>query len=86
MARLPRLALAGQTHWLSQQAHGSGTAFADDADRRLYLDVLQEASRAEQVRLHAFALLPHEVHLLATPAESRSLGRHGRPDLHSTGR
>ena len=75
MARRPRLALAGQAHWLSQQAHGSGIAFADDADRRLYLDVLQEASRAEQVRLHAFALMPHEVHLLATPAESRSLSR-----------
>jgi putative transposase len=75
VARLPRLALAGQAHWLSQQAHGSGAAFADDSDRRLYLDALQEASRAEQVRLHAFALLPHEVHLLATPAESPSLGR-----------
>lgn len=75
MARLPRLALAGQAHWLSQQAHSAGPAFVDDEDRHLYLDALQNASRAEQVRLHAFALLAHEVHLLATPAESHSLGR-----------
>ncbi len=75
MARLPRLALAGQAHWLSQPAHGSGPAFADDADRRQYLSAVQDAARAEQVQVHAFALLPHEVHLLATPAESHSLGR-----------
>ena len=36
MARLPRLALAGQAHWLSQQAHAAGPAFADDADRRAF--------------------------------------------------
>jgi putative transposase len=75
MARLPRLALAGHAHWLSQQAHSAGPAFADDADRRLYLDALHEASRAEQVRVHAFALLASEVHLLATPAQAHSLGR-----------
>lgn len=75
MARLPRLALAGQAHWLSHQAHSAGPAFADDSDRRMYLDALQEASRCEHVRLHAFALLPHEVHLLATPREGHSLGR-----------
>ena len=75
MARLPRLTLAGQAHWLSHQAHSAGPAFADDTDRQLYLDALQEAARSEHVQLHAFALLPHEVHLLATPAESHSLGR-----------
>jgi putative transposase len=75
MARLPRLALAGQAHWLSQQAHSAGPAFTDDADRGLYLEALQEASRTEGVRLHAFALLPQEVHLLATPTQSQSLGR-----------
>lgn len=75
MARLPRLALAGQAHWLSQQAHAAGPAFADDADRRAYLDALREASRAERVRLHAFALLAQEVHLLATPDQAPGLGR-----------
>jgi len=75
MARLPRLALAGQAHWLSQHAHSAGPAFADDSDRHLYLAALQEAARSEHVRLHAFALLPQAVHLLATPAQSQGLGR-----------
>jgi putative transposase len=75
MARLPRLALAGQAHWLTQQAHGAVVAFQDAADRQLYLDALQDACRAEQVRLHAFALLSNEVHLLATPAFHAGLGR-----------
>lgn len=75
MARLPRLALAGQAHWLSQQAHSAGPAFTDDADRHLYLSALHDAARAEQVRVHAFALLPHEAHLLATPTAAAALGR-----------
>lgn len=75
MARLPRLALAGQAHWLTQQAHVAVAAFQDATDRQLYLEALQDACRAEQVRLHAFALLDHEVHLLASPAHGASLGR-----------
>ena len=75
MARLPRLALAGQAHWLSQQAHGTGPAFADDTDRRGYLAVLLDAARAEDVRLHAYALLATEMHLLASPSRAESLGR-----------
>jgi putative transposase len=47
----------------------------DDTDRRHYLEALLDASRAEEVQLHAYALLPHEVHLLATPAQGHGLGR-----------
>ena len=75
MARLPRLVLAGHAHWLSQPAHSAGAVFSDDTDRRLYLDALQDASRSEDVRLHAFALLATGVHLLATPAQAPALGR-----------
>lgn len=75
MARLPRLALAGHAHWLSQPAHSASAAFTDDTDRRLYLDALLDASRAEDVRLHAFALQPSGIHLLATPTQAPALGR-----------
>lgn len=75
MARLSRLVLAGQAHWLSQQAHSAGPAFADDADRLGYLGFLRDAARAEDVRLHAYALLATEVHLLASPSRTESLSR-----------
>lgn len=78
MARLPRLALAGHTHYLIQRAHGSVAGrgvFADAQDRETFLSALHEAAAAEQVQLHAYALLADEVHLLATPAAGPALGR-----------
>lgn len=75
MARLPRLVLAGQAHWLIQRGHSGSTVFVDAVDRRHYLAALAEVSAAEQVRVHAFALLDDEIHLLATPATTASLSR-----------
>jgi putative transposase len=78
MARLPRLALAGQAHYLIQRAHGSVAGrgvFADATDRDSFLSALREAAAAERVQVHAYALLPGEVQLLATPPEPASLGR-----------
>jgi putative transposase len=78
MARLPRLALAGHAHYLILRAHGSVAGrgvFADAADRHGFLSALHEAAAAERVQVHAYALLPAEVQLLATPPEPASLGR-----------
>jgi len=78
MARLPRLALAGHAHYLIQRAHGSvagSGVFTDTADRDSFLSALRDAVAAERVQLHAYALLPDEVQLLATPPEAASLGR-----------
>lgn len=75
MARLPRLVLPGQAHWLIQRAHGGRVVLADEADRTLYLTALREAAANEGVLLHAHALLPTEVQLLATPATATALAR-----------
>lgn len=79
MARLPRLDLPGATHYLVQRAHGglaaTGGVFADDADRSAFLSALRDAATAERVAIHAYALLPQEVQLLATPESPGSLGR-----------
>jgi putative transposase len=78
MARLRRLEWPGQAHYLLQRGHGAlgeRGVFADAADRGLYLAALSEAARAEAVQIHAYALLPQEVQLLATPAEAGALGR-----------
>ncbi len=78
MARLPRLELPGQVHYLIQRAHGGLGArgvFADAADRAVFLTALQAAARAEHLQVHAYALLDQEVQLLVTPTLPGALGR-----------
>ena len=75
MARLPRLALDAHPHWLIQRGHNASPVFVDSVDRRVYLEALREASAAAQVRLHAYALLDNEVHLMATPTQASNLSR-----------
>ncbi len=75
MARLPRLVLPGFAHFVILLGHGGRAVFADDAERQAFSSALREAAAAEQVQLHAYALLDHEVQLLATPATASGLGR-----------
>ena len=78
MARLPRLALAGHTHYVIQRGHGSPAGrgvFADEVDRRTFLVALRDAAAGGQVQVHGYALLQDEVQLLATPAEGAAVGR-----------
>ncbi len=74
MARLPRLAVAGQAHLALMLGHGAQPVFADDEDRRHFLAALRESALQQQVAVHAYALLPDEVLLLLTPATDGALG------------
>lgn len=75
MARLPRLAAAGQAHLVLLCAPAGRAAFRDDEDRRRFLAALGEATRLQHVALHAWALLDDRIWLLATPPEAAALGR-----------
>lgn len=75
LARLPRLAIAGRPHLILQRALPSQPAFLDDEDRRAFLAALRSAAAAGRVAVHAYALLDHEVRLLATPPDAAALGR-----------
>ncbi|MES2099608.1 MAG: transposase [Pseudomonadota bacterium] len=75
MARMPRLAVAGQPHLVVQRVGASRTAFVDDADRRAYLASLRELTLGGTVSIHAWALLDDAVLLLATPQRGADLGR-----------
>ncbi|MDE1929911.1 MAG: transposase, partial [Burkholderiales bacterium] len=75
MARLARLALAGQAHYLIQRGLPGTAVYADEVDRQAYLAALREAAAAASVRIHAYALLDTEAQLLATPAQAGALGR-----------
>jgi putative transposase len=75
MARLPRLALAGQVHHVIQRGHNRGAVFVDDVDRQAYRDGLRDAASQCGLAVHAYALLDNEIHLLVTPAQADSLSR-----------
>jgi len=74
MARQRRLCVAHEPHLLSQRGHGGSLGFRTDDDYRAYLQCLQQAVLQHRVAVHAYALLPQRVLLLATPPEARSLG------------
>jgi putative transposase len=75
MARLPRLALAGELHQVALRGHNGGAAFLDDADRAAFLGMLRQVAQEQGVAVHAYVLLDTEVWLLATPARDEALGR-----------
>ena len=75
MARMPRLAVAGQPHLVLQRGGGARPVFIDDADRRAYLAVLAELAQRGPVAIHAYVLLDDAVMLLVTPREPADLGR-----------
>ena len=78
MARLPRLIVPGEAHYLILRGHAGlsepGICW-DEQDRDTLLAALREAALNEGVQIHAYALLPTELQLLATPAQDAALGR-----------
>ncbi len=74
MARLPRLAVAGQAHLVLMLGHSAQPVFVDDDDRRLFLAALRDAARQHGVAVHAYALQPSQVLLLLTPGTAGALG------------
>jgi putative transposase len=57
------------------RGHDGQPLVRDTADRESLLALLRDAAAAHGVSVHAYALLDHELHLLATPAEALALGR-----------
>lgn len=74
MARLPRLALAGQAHLVSLYGHSDQPVFIDDEDRQQFLAALRESALLQKVAVHAYVLLVDHVHLLLTPSTDNGLG------------
>jgi putative transposase len=75
VARLPRLALAGELHLVLLRGHNDQPVFADDADRMTFTEMLREAAVRHSVAIHAYSFLNSEVHLLLTPGQTDALGR-----------
>lgn len=75
MARLPRLVVPNQPHHIIQRSHDHLAAFRDEADFQAFLNFLREAARLFRVAVHAYVLMPDQIHVLATPQDETGLAR-----------
>ena len=75
MARLPRYFIEGQPHHVIQRGNNRSPMFVSEADRLFYLICLAEIFPTHGVAIHAIVLMTSHVHLLVTPAESKSIPR-----------
>lgn len=73
MARLPRLTIPGQPHYVVQRGNNLQAIFVDGQDYASMKALLREMGRRFGVDLHAFILLPNQIHLLVTPETVASL-------------
>lgn len=75
MARLPRLVLPSQPHYVLQRASNGQALFQDAADYAAFLGWLRTAARTFKVAIHAYALTPQRFDLLLSPAHEAALGQ-----------
>lgn len=75
MARLNRLALPGHVHLALLPGRPAQPLWRDEDDARRFTAALRDAATQQQVAVHAYALLPDRVLLLATPASAEGLSR-----------
>ena len=75
MARLPRLVLPNHPHYIIQSGNDSQLVFRDDDDYAKLLGWLKESAKEFKVAIHAYVLLPSQLHLLATPATADALAQ-----------
>ncbi|MCW5634509.1 MAG: transposase [Rubrivivax sp.] len=73
MARQSRLVLPGLAHLVVLRALTGVHPCPTWDDRQRFLEILHDASAGSTVQWHAYATLPGEVRLLATPAAAQAL-------------
>lgn len=75
MARLPRLIVPNQPHHVIQRGNDRQLIFREDEDYGRFLGWLKDSARFYQVAIHAYVLLPNQMHLLATPKDNEGLAQ-----------
>jgi putative transposase len=75
MARLSRLAVAGQAHLILLSGLPGRPLCIDDDDRRRFLAALRDAASQQRTAVHAHVLLDAEALLLATPENRDGISR-----------
>lgn len=75
MARLPRVVIPGIPHHITQRGNRRERVFFEDADYRLYLDLLSDAANEAQTAIWGYCLMPNHVHIIAVPRDEDGLRR-----------
>lgn len=82
MPRPKRLNIAGVPQHLVQRGNNRQDCFKDEADYRLYMELLGKACKRHDCDVHAYVLMTNHVHILLTPHQPegaslvfRDLGR-----------
>jgi len=74
MPRFPRVVAIGLPHHVTQRGNARRTVFETDADRFVYLDLLQANCLLYHLSVLGFCLMSNHVHLVVVPERSESLG------------
>lgn len=75
MPRKPRFYLPNNPVHIVQRGHNKNNVFFEKEDYQVYLDWLQEGSEWYEVPVHAYVLLPNQIHILASPSDKESASR-----------
>lgn len=73
MPRAARIVAPGVPHHVTQRGNRRGTVFFDDADRRGYIELLQEYTARHAVAVLAYCLMNNHVHLVVVPPAADAL-------------
>ena len=75
MARLARLVVPHQPHYLIQRGIDQQAIFRDNQDYLAFYNWLKTAARQFKVAIHAYLLMGNQIQLLATPTDAEGLAR-----------
>jgi putative transposase len=83
MARLARVVAAGIPHHVTQRGNARRFILDKDADRLVYLNLLQQNLALHRISLFGYCVMSNHVHLVVIPHQSESLApalreAHGR--------
>jgi REP-associated tyrosine transposase len=83
MARFARVIAVGIPHHITQRGNARRFILQDEADRKVYLDLLRQSTEQHGVALIGYCLMSNHVHLVAVPRKADVLARtlketHGR--------
>jgi len=67
MPRAARVVIPGCPHHVTQRGNNRQDVFFVDDDRRVYLELVAEASQRFGVKLAGYCLMSNHLHLVATP-------------------
>lgn len=74
MPRRARLAIPDIPLHVTQRGNNRCACFVGDSDYLVYLDLLEQHTRAYRVAVHAYVLMTNHVHLLLTPQTDDAFG------------